>query len=440
MSGVAFMDGMLVSPQLLQTEARAAQRALNEKTSLIHPYLWGVRTLQLDRDLLKLGKFGLESCTGLMADGTFFDLPHQDPLPEPLTITETLLDKVVYLGLPVQQPGSPDTNPQEKDKNHRYYVRHKITGDRILGYEDEVSIPLLQKNWQLFLQGQDLSKYTCLPIAYIKEAHINQEILLDEHFLPPCLNVNALPRLKKFVEEIHSLLHHRGQMLSQRLTQAQQSQTAMVLDLMLLQVINHHEPEFATLSHLEMVHPLALYQRLITLLGDLSTFTRETRRAPSLKPYHHYHLTQTYQPVIEALRRDLSLVMEQHTTAIPLVQHQQGVWLANIENKALLHNTMLVLAVHAEIPLDTLAVNFPRQAKVAPVEQLEHLITRQLPGIELQRLSTAPRQIPFHANYLYFLLNKKHETWQYLEKSAALAIYLGADYPDPQLELWAIKE
>ena len=63
----------------------------------------------------------------------------------------------------------------------------------------------------------------------------------------------------------------------------------------------------------------------------------------------------------------------------------------------------------------------------------------QVPGISLDPLSVAPRQIPYHKGMTYFQLDKKHELWKQIQKAGSLAIHVSGDYPELELELWAIR-
>ncbi len=62
-----------------------------------------------------------------------------------------------------------------------------------------------------------------------------------------------------------------------------------------------------------------------------------------------------------------------------------------------------------------------------------------LPGIALQALPVAPRQLPFHAGHFYFELDRGGELWKQLEKTGNLAMHIAGDFPSLELELWAIR-
>lgn len=174
-------------------------------------------------------------------------------------------------------------------------------------------------------------------------------------------------------------------------------------------------------------------------MGEMATFTDENRRAKEFPFYQHDKPYETFQPVIRALRNSLTMVLEQNATAIPLHDRSHGLWVGQFPDNALLSNCSFVLAVYADLPVETIRTLCPTQIKIAPVEQIRTLVSRQLPGIELETIAVAPRQIPYHANFCYFSINTRHELWKLLEKSAGIAFHIGNQFPGLKLELWAIK-
>ena len=63
----------------------------------------------------------------------------------------------------------------------------------------------------------------------------------------------------------------------------------------------------------------------------------------------------------------------------------------------------------------------------------------QLPGIMLSLLPVAPRQIPYHAGFCYFELDRGSEFWKYMETNRLLAMHIAGDFPGLQIELWGIR-
>ena len=98
-----------------------------------------------------------------------------------------------------------------------------------------------------------------------------------------------------------------------------------------------------------------------------------------------------------------------------------------------------MLAVSARMPGEALRSRFPTQVKIGPVERIRELVNLQLPGIPLRPLPVAPRQIPYHAGYTYFELDRNNEFWKQLTNSGGFAFHIAGEFPELELEFWAIK-
>ena len=208
---------------------------------------------------------------------------------------------------------------------------------------------------------------------------------------------------------------------------------------MLLQLVNRFEPLFYHLSQSAHTHPEQLYLHCIQLLGEISTFTNDARRPLKNGPYQHHLPNTTFNPIIAALRDALSMVLAQNAVSIPLSFKEYGVWIAEVQDQSLLQNANFILAVYADCGNEVIRNQFSNHVKICAVEQIKQLVSRALPGIGIEALAIAPRQIPYHANFSYFILDQQHEYWQNLSASGAIAFHVGGQFPGLKLELWAIK-
>jgi type VI secretion system protein ImpJ len=83
---------------------------------------------------------------------------------------------------------------------------------------------------------------------------------------------------------------------------------------------------------------------------------------------------------------------------------------------------------------------FPRQVKLGPADRIRDLVNLNLPGLGIRLLPVAPRQIPYHADFHYFTIERSGELWKQLEASRALALHVAGEFPGLELECWAIRE
>jgi type VI secretion system protein ImpJ len=81
----------------------------------------------------------------------------------------------------------------------------------------------------------------------------------------------------------------------------------------------------------------------------------------------------------------------------------------------------------------------PAQATIASVESIAKLVNDHLPGVPLQALSVVPRQIPFHAGFAYFELDRGSPRFRELKAGGGIAIHVPDTFPGLVMELWAIR-
>jgi type VI secretion system protein ImpJ len=438
---VIWSEGMFLQPQHFQQHDRYLENLITQRPGALESYQWGIIDLKIDQQLLALGKFAITFARGILPDGTAFDIPARDKAPAPIDIPVNTTDCKIFLATPLKRAGVPETGYTESEQLLRYHIETIEVSDNNADSDLNTPVQIGKLALRLLLENEDRQGYSCLSLARILEVRRDDHhITLDEQFLSPCMTVHAVAPLTSLLQEIQSLLRYRGEALVQRLTEAGTGGVAEITDFMLLQLINRLEPLFIHLTAHRSLHPVDLYRLLIQLAGELATFTRQQRRFLMPPNYLHDNLQDTFTPLIAELRRALSIVLEENAVLLKLEQQQSGTWVATLTDKSLLEKATFVLAVAINAPQEQVRQHFPAQTKIAPVEEIRNLVNRGLPGIALNSLSVAPRQIPYHANFTYFALNNSHPLWRQLAQSAGIAFHVGGNFPGLRLELWAVKD
>ena len=188
------------------------------------------------------------------------------------------------------------------------------------------------------------------------------------------------------------------------------------------------------------LHPEVIYRHLLGLAGELATFASETKRPPEFPPYRHDDLDATFSPLIERLREYLGREYVERAIAIPIQERQFGFRVALVADRSLLPTARFVLAAQASLDSQTLRNRFPAQCKVGPVERIQELVRLALPGIALKPMPTTPLEIPYHAGFDYFELDRSGEFWKQLSAGGGFGMHIGGEFPGLELELWAIRE
>jgi type VI secretion system protein ImpJ len=438
---VVWSEGLFLRPQHLQQQERYLERYVELRAGGLHPHAWGFSELELETDLLAIGKLGIRRARGVFPDGTPFAMPGDDPLPPALDVEPNWRDQTVYLTLPLRAAAQADVGRAEapSDQLFRYRVRETEVDDASGSMQGAVLMEVGGMSTRLLPQSQPLDGLTRMPLARIVESRADRQVTLDEAFVPTALACQAAPRLATFLVELLGLLHQRGEALAARVSVGDRGGAAEIADFLLLQVVNRWQPLVAHWTSAPLLHPQDLYAALIALAGELSTFTTPGKRPPAWPAYRHDALQPSFEPVIASLRGSLSAVLEQTALPIPVQARKFGVWVAMVPDAALFDSAAFVLAAKADVPAEELRRQLPLQAKIGPVEKIRDLVNLQLPGIAAMPMPVAPRQIPYHAGYLYFEFDKQSPLWRTLKGSGGIAFHFGSEFAGLDLQLWAIR-
>ncbi|MBV7596947.1 Uncharacterized protein conserved in bacteria [Aeromonas encheleia] len=436
---VIWREGLFIKPQHFQQQQRHSEYALHARLSALSDYFYGLQTLVINEDYLGFGRIALVGATGILPDGTVFNIPNDDVLPTPLEITDaSVANQKVYLALPLSVSGVNEVNQGGQVATRLQAHRHDVRDLHSEG-GDVVSLEVGRVSLRLMLEREDRSAYASLAIARILDKRPDGGLVLDPNFMPCSISVSAIPTLKRFLGESAGLVAERARSLSQRIAAPGQQGVADVAEFMMLQLLNRAQPQLSHLSRLGTLHPERLHEALVQLCGELMTFTDESRLPPEFAAYRHDDQQVSFEPVMLALRQALSTVLSPRAVSIQLRKHQYGVMVAVVGESELMQSADFVLAVRARMPQEQLRKQLLQQTKVASSDKIRELISLQLPGIPLLPLPVAPRQLPYHAGYSYFQLDRQSPAWQMLAVGNTLAFHIAGDFPELDMQLWAIR-
>lgn len=436
---VVWAEGMFLRPQHFQQQERYLEFFAHARTMSCEPYFWGFRELGIDVEALALGKLSLTRAVGVFPDGTPFSLPGTDALPEPLEIPASFKGTRVYLALPMRRRGTVEVEFQSQELLARYGVTDVELVDCNSDGGEPAPAQLAQMRAKLMAEHELTDGWLRIAVTDVLERRSDGTVVLDARHIPPSISYGQSDSLQAMVDDIAGLLQQRGEALAARVTEPGRGGISEVGDFMMLNIINRWQPLLEHFRQHRAFHPERIYGRLLELAGELSSFTRDTRRPIEYPMYDHDDLRVSYEAVVADIRRSLSMVLEQNAIAIELHERQYGVRVGVIPDSTLLRNATFVLAVFAELPADVVRTRFPTQVKIGPVEKIRDLVNLHLPGVRVHPMPIAPRQLPYHANYNYFELDTNNDLWGQLERSGGMALHLAGDFPGLRLECWAIR-
>ncbi|MBI5255433.1 MAG: type VI secretion system baseplate subunit TssK [Burkholderiales bacterium] len=438
---VIWSQGMFLQPHHFQQESRFVEHLVDSRGRAGNPFSWGFFELVLDEAALALGKLGVVRGSGILPDGTPFSFPDIDATPSACDVPDDLKGEIVYLAAPLARAGvtEVDFGDGQGDEMCRLRAVDAELRDYTNATDDPEPIQTGAVTLRL-LRARDANEgYALLGVARVIERRSDGQLVLDRAYLSPQTRIDASGQLSAIASLLHGLMQQRARMLAARMGQLGHG-VSEIADFLMLQSLNRAEPLFRQFAGAPSVHPWEFYLGCVQLAGDLSTFQPPRRCPPEYPVYKHDDLQHVFGPVVDHLRELLSTELQRHAVQIDLVERGHGVRTAVVSDAELLRSAGFVLAVNAQVPAEQLRQRFPAQSKLGPVDKIRDLVNLQLPGIVLNSLPVAPRQLPFHAGFHYFELERQGELWKQLERTGSLALHVAGDFPGLELELWAIRQ
>ena len=470
-SKVIWTQGMFLQPHHFQQEARHVEHLIDQRLRAVQPHAWGFAELVLDDAQLALGRVGVLRASGVLPDGTPFLIPSLDAVPAALEIAADMKGELVTLCLALARNGvtevdfgedardgpgdDSESRPAAAPPTSTDLLRYRAVVDELRDHSNAADEPEAVQTGALnlrLMRGRDAdsggagstfstadSGYATLGVVRVIERRADGQVVLDRDYIAPQTRIEATAQLSASAALLHGLIQQRAQALAQRMGQLSHGVSEMV-DFLMLLALNRAEPVFRQHAGAPNSHPRDFHFACLQLAGELSTFASEVRHAPEFPLYCHVDLHATFAPLIDALRRMLSTVLERNAVQIELTLRAHGVRTGVFPDEALARQSTFVLAVNAQLPSEQLRQRFPAQSKLGPADRLRDLVNLALPGVALRMLPTAPRQLPFHAGFHYFELDRGGELWKEIERSGSLALHVAGDFPALELELWAIRQ
>lgn len=292
-----------------------------------------------------------------------------------------------------------------------------------------------------------------LPIAVLKRD--GERIILDKHFVPPMLSLQNADALKILLVTIRDTLLSRAKQLEEYklvgndITQnsniggGSSGNVALYITLFsVLGAISRHVPILNSFLNTKEIHPWNIYLELCSIVGELSVFSAdlsplgETESGQDVLPkYNHNDLYTCFNSASQIITRLVdSLVIGPEYSFVLALQTDgkyQGLRVAHLSHDALSPRYCYWLLVRSQLVENTnsnddmnLFNHIKRFGKLAPLESLNGILARALPGIRLIHSETPPVGVPRRKNTLYYQIEYNDNLWQEVLKQGEVAFSL----------------
>lgn len=450
--------GLFLQPQHFQLAHRQQLSALTRMASLLNPYLWGVRRLVVNEDALNNGTFEVAQLELLLHSGEWAALPGNATLPPRSFLAAwTTPEEPLYVSLALAGFRAQGNNvlrtdaPADAPETVRYTAPlAPETIPDLMGDGPEADVGTLRYNLRLCFSPDDCPDLPRLPLARL--VRDGERVRLDASFTPPCVDVNAVPELRRLLHDVRDTLLSRSRQLEEYKIIAGDAGVSGVSSLhgitlfSVLGVLSRNAPELEQFLDAPSIHPWPVYRALCRLVGELSVFSAtlsalgETPQGTrALPPYDHENLQHCFRAACDIIARLVDTFVIGPAFTFPLETQGRtdhlGTVMPQSARTGVYTYWLLVRTSHAE----GLAERMERLAKLAPTENLDGIVAQALPGVRLRRSAQPPAGLPLRGDTLYFTIDQNDPLWRKIMQQGNLALMLPSPPEDLSVVLAVIQ-
>lgn len=437
---VVWREGLFIRPQHFQQNDRYYNYELTNRTMQTRHNNWGLFKVIINEHSLNSGKIIIQDISGILPDGTFFDLKSQEDSNLIIDVKSTDSNKLIYLALPTYVQDSDEVHFEEqKSISTRYKAKtvHSMPNTNA-GETSSSDILVSRYNFSVLLEDNINESYIKIPIGKIGSVSTSGSVSLDESFTPTYYHFSGSKNLVSKLDELLSTISFRAEKLANKISNST-LQATEIGNYLMLQLLNKSESRFNFLLTQDKIHPDIVFLELVSLAGELAIFMKKEKRLSSQITYKHEEQSSCFDMILEELKSMLTMVLEQNSISLAIEKRKYGIYISALNDKEMVKKSSFIFAVSADVPNQKIKEVLTTSLKIGTVETIKDLVNYHLVGYKIRALSTPPKEIPYRVNQLYFSLELNDENKKELLKSAGFAFHLSSELPNVNYSLWAIK-
>lgn len=443
---VLWSEGLAIGPQHFQQQDRYHEGRLQKLAAALNCHAWGVQALRWNADALKNNLLKADAMALVFQDGEIYDAPAADELPPPFELDKLPLDEqhfTFYAAVPALKPHGGNLLGADAAHHDARYARTGADTPDLFTDALSSEVAFLKKKVTLLPERQSRSAYVSFPLVRLRRLAAGG-FEIDPGFTPPALSVDAAPGLQLMLENLLGKMNVKIEELYSRHRRPSQDvfevHSGDISSFWMLHTISTASASLTHCARYRQHHPETLFERMMLLAGGLMTFSTRYKMA-ELPEYRHEDFAPAFARLDAIVRDLLDTIISSRYFTIPLVEdenrnsyHRGTLDAARIDGQ-----TMLCLAVNADMPALELVAAVPLRFKVGSPEMIERMVSLALSGVELSHMAQVPPEVPVRPNTYYFSLGSKSELYEAMLKAQAITVYVPTGMKNLKLELLGIK-
>lgn len=438
-SKVVWKEGLFLKPHHLQQSDRYFEKLIAARCYPLASFSWGMLELTINSGQLMQGRIELQNASGIFQDGTPFECPSISPLPLEVATNEDSIGKTVWLTLPNTAQNGRDVG-MPNDAVTRYVMSEEegVVDNASTSRSDE-TVEIATPRIELAIRTSAPEGYQSIPIAVISDISDNKLVTLDPNSPPVGLAIGCHPSYAGYLKTVIGTVEAKLEVLERYAADPSSGGGMQSKDYLMLLVLNRALPVLRHLQKLPVVHPERLFESLISLAGELTSFEDKNRQVRDYGRYRHDKPKETFRPVVDDIQRMLARDVGR-ALRLPLTDRGDNRFAAVLSDPSLFANAQFIIEVKADLPLTQIQQQFPQYCKVGPGARIREIIVNNMPGIPVVHTPNPPPQIRHVANHVYFSIDKNTPLWRDFSVTPAIGMQIAGAWPGLTLEMWAIPE
>jgi type VI secretion system protein ImpJ len=409
----------------------------------VHPYIWGVSELKIDRDALANNTLRITELSVIFQDGEICKAPDEDNLPETVDLSGIPLSQqsiAYFAAIPLIKNFGGNFAPLGQSNNAARYTQANHDTPDLFTQSANAELTYLKKSIQLVSELESRDSYVSFPLLRIRRLSTGG-FELDPLFIPPSLSIKSAPilhmRLRKLMDALQAKVnalygHHREP--SKHTIEVRSG------DMSSFWLLHTASAAFASLSHYyhnPALHPERLFEQLLGLSGALMTFSKNYTLT-DLPAYQHQDPGPVFAKLDSIIRDLLDTVISSKYFSIALSEIKPSYHHGMLDSGKINEKTAFYLAVSAAMPAIELIDAVPLRFKAGAPDDVDKFVLSAMPGVKLVHSPQVPAAIPVRPDTYYFSIENKGPLYDRMLQAQSLSIYVPSGIPDLNLELFAI--
>lgn len=437
---VVWSEGLLMSPQHLQQLDVYHERLIGSRLDALEPINWGVVNVEIDRRALESGQIRVSELTAVLPDGLVVDcragdpeLPPSRPVEGHFPHTQQVLE--VYIGVPRERDGVANY-AQAPGTRARFIVANKNVPD-LTGDGNNLEVSFAQRNLQILFGSEPKDDFESMKIAEVTR-DASGGLALNDPYVPPILRIEASPFILAGMRRLLRLMSTRRRALAEAARERGDAtveyNAADVTRFLLLNAINGNLPIMNHLVDMPQVPPRVAYMAMITLAGQLATFSSDFDPA-DLPKFNYNDLRSTFEPLFARITELLQAMLKEHYVSMMLDGREDGMHLGQLTDDRMIGCGKYFIGIRSSMNEQQTATTLPRLSKMASWGDINSILSAATPGASVEVTYRPPPEIPIKAGVVYFAVSTDNNYWRNIVTDRQIAVYLPRPFEPGQTKI-----